>query len=161
MFSPKYDNLTSSEYIKSNENYYNSAIVAGQGEGFNRVKSYVYADGKKGFQRRTIWVDARNTSSDTASGELTPQQYKKVLAALGNDAIAKHKSIESFSGEVFTEGSFRYGVDYFLGDRVAVRNAYGITGNAIVTEITEVEDDEGYRLVPTLSDWTITPTEEE
>jgi hypothetical protein len=42
-----------------------------------------------------------------------------------------------------------------------VKNAYGMSASATVTEITEVEDSEGYRLVPTLSEWTITPTEEE
>ena len=51
--------------------------------------------------------------------------------------------------------------DYFIGDKVAVKNAYGMSASATVTEVTEVEDSEGYRLVPTLSEWTITPTEEE
>ena len=161
IFSPDFNNLTSSEYVKDSSNYYNSAIIGGQGEGADRVFAYAYATGKKGFDRRTIWVDARQLSMNTSEGELTPYEYRKLLQGQGNDKIAECKKTETFSGEVFTDISYEYRKDYFLGDKVAVRNAYGITGSAIVAEITEVEDSEGYRLVPTLSEWTITPTEEE
>ena len=161
IFSPDFNNLTSSEYIKDTSNYYNSAIIGGQGEGADRVFAYALAEGLTGFQRRTLWVDARQTSSNTSDGELTPTEYRKLLVGQGNDAIAEHKKTENFTGEIFTDISYQYGKDYFIGDKVAVKNAYGIIGSATVTAITEVEDTEGYRLVPTLSEWTITPTEEE
>lgn len=161
IFSPDFNNLTSSEYIKDSTNYYNSAIIGGQGEGTDRVLAYSYAEGKTGFDRRTIWVDARQTSSNTSEGELTPTEYRKLLIGQGNDKIAECLKTESFTGEIFTDISYEYGKDYFIGDKVAVKNAYGMSASATVTEITEVEDSEGYRLVPTLSEWTITPTEEE
>ena len=125
------------------------------------VLAYSYAEGKTGFDRRTIWVDARQTSSNTSEGELTPTEYSKLLIGQGNDKIAECLKTESFTGEIFTDISYEYGKDYFIGDKVAVKNAYGMSASATVTEITEVEDPEGYRLVPTLSEWTITPTEEE
>ena len=160
IFSEEYDNLSSSEYIKNNTDYYNTAIVAGQGEGYERTIVNVFSDNCTGFKRRTMWVDARNSSKNQSGGELTDNQYRKQLKDQGAAALAEHKQLESFSGEVFTEGSFQYGTDYFLGDKVAVQNQYGISGNATVVEITEVEDESGYRLVPTLSDWTINTIEE-
>ena len=160
IFSPEYDNLTSTEYIKDNSNYYNTAIIAGQGEGYDRFLAYVYTDNNIEFKRRTLWVDARNSSKTQQGGELTDTQYRKQLQEQGRAQIAEHKEIVSFSGEVFSEGSFRYGVDYFLGDKVAVNNEYGITGNATVTEITEVFDETGYKLIPTLADWVVNTIEE-
>lgn len=161
IFSPEFDNLTSSEYIKDSSNYYNTAIVAGQGEGYDRTIVNVFSEDCIGFKRRTLWIDARNSSKTQSGGELTDTQYRKQLKEQGAASIAEHKRIESFEGEVFTEGSFKYGEDYFLGDKVAVENAYGIRGNAVVVEITEVEDESGYRLIPTLSDWTINTIEED
>lgn len=160
IFSPDYDNLTSTEYIKDNSNYYNCAMIAGQGEGSDRFMAYIFSQDQIQFKRRTLWVDARNSSKTQQGGELTDNQYRKQLQEQGRAVIAEHKKIESFSGEVFTEGSFRYGVDYFLGDKVAVNNEYGITGNATVTEITEVYDETGYKLIPTLADWVVNTIEE-
>lgn len=160
IFSPEFDNLTSSEYIKDKSNYYNTAIVAGQGEGYDRTIVNVTTDDNTGFKRRTIWVDARSSSKTQSGGELTDNQYRKQLKNEGVNALAEHIELESFSGEVFTSGSFQYGTDYKLGDKVAVKNAYGVTGNATVTEITEVEDESGYKLVPTLSDWVVNTIEE-
>ena len=161
IFSPAFDNLTSTEYIKDSSDYYNTAIIAGQGEGRERFTAYVFTDNNIEFKRRTLWIDARNSSKNQDGGELTDNQYRKQLQEQGRAAISEHKKSESFIGEVFTQGSFQYGVDYFLGDKVAVENEYGITGNATVTEITEVEDESGYRLVPTLSDWTVNEIEED
>ena len=44
-------------------------------------------------------------------------------------------------------------ISVILGDTVSVRNHYGITGTAVVTAVDEAEDETGYKLVPTLSDW--------
>lgn len=154
IFSPDFNNLTSSEYLRDSSDYYNSAIVAGQGEGLDRVLVFCYPQDITGFKRRTIWADARQSAGEGNT-------YKAQLKAQGDAVISEHRKLESFVGEVFTEGSFKYGTDYKLGDKVAVENNYGIRGSARVVEITEVEDAEGYRLIPTLSEWTILPTEEE
>lgn len=153
IFSPDFNNLTSSEYVKDSTNYYNSAICAGQGEGADRTVVYVYAQDTTGFKRRVFWVDARQSAGEGSA-------YRKQLSEQGKAAISEKKRVETFTGEVFTSGSYVYGVDYALGDKVAVENNYGIKGSARVVEITEVEDGEGYRLIPTLSEWTILPTED-
>lgn len=159
VFSPRFENISNTEYINDSTNYANAAYIAGQGEGKDRVITYVYPENVEGFALRQIYVDARNTSSNTESGELSDNQYRKLLQSQGRDAIAEHKRIQTFSGEVLTTNSYRYGVDYSIGDKVAVENSYGVKGGATITEITEVEDDEGYKLIPTLGEWTLLETE--
>ena len=48
---------------------------------------------------------------------------------------------------------YKYHVDYELGDTVLIENEYGIQAKATIIEVTEVEDESGYRIVPTLSEW--------
>lgn len=153
IFSPEFENLGKTEFSTDTSRFANSAIIGGEGEGTARVFAYVYPEGITGFYRRTIFVDARQSSSDTESGELTPNQYRKQLQAAGQDAVAERKITRSFSGEILNYNAYKYGVDYGLGDKVSIVNEYGVRGNATITEITEVEDGTGYKLVPTLSGW--------
>lgn len=159
VFSPKFDNLGNTNYTNSTANYANSAIIGGEGEGADRKFAFVYPQGVTGFYRRTVYVDGRNTSSNTDTGTLTDQQYTQMLQSQGKDAIAEHKITQTFSGEIISTNGYVYGKDYFLGDKVSVENDYGITGSATILEITEVEDETGYRLMPTLSEWAIAEEE--
>ena len=69
------------------------------------------------------------------------------------EELEQCKSTIEFSGEVLDTGLYKFGEDYGLGDTVSIINEFGISGTAIVTEITEVEDETGYKLTPTFSDW--------
>lgn len=159
IFSPEFENLGSTEYTFDTSNYANGAIIGGEGEGNARTFVWVMPDGVEGFKRRVIYIDARNTSSD--NGELTENEYKKMLAEQAKEALELRKVTTEFNGEILNVNNYTYGVDYKLGDKVAIENAYGVRGNATITEITEVEDETGYKLVPTLSDWTVVNYEEE
>jgi len=55
----------------------------------------------------------------------------------------------------FDNGMYKYGEDYFLGDTVLIENDYGIKAKATIVEITEVEDETGYKIVPKLSEWRV------
>lgn len=155
IFSPDFGNLGKTSYKKDTSNYYNTAIVGGEGEGKDRVRVTVRPEAVGGLDMRQIFVDARNISSNTGSTPLTSEQYQEVLREHGIDAIAQHKVETTFNGEILSVNSYQYGVDYGLGDKVSIENTYGIRGNATVTGITEVEDDTGYTLVPTLEEWTV------
>ena len=84
-----------------------------------------------------------------------------MLAEEGKEEIELHKVTTEFNGEILNYNNYTYGVDYNLGDKVSIVNEYGIKGNATITEITEVEDETGYRLIPTLSEWTVIEYEED
>ncbi len=153
VFSPEFENLGNSEYSEDKTTLYNAVYVAGEGEGTNRV--IVGVGNTAGLRRRETWVDARNESSNTDSGTLTPTEYAYMLAQQGNEEIKKATETVNFGGEILNFDVYKYGVDYGLGDIVQIVNEYAIQGTATVTEVTEVEDETGYHLYPTLSDWSV------
>ena len=159
VFSPEFENIGNTEYIVDTSNFANCAIIGGEGEGNDRTFAYVYPDGVEGFQRRVIFVDARNSSSE--NGQLTDNEYKKMLSNQGKEQLELRKITRSFNGEILNINDYIYGVDYNLGDKISVKNEYNIRGNAVITEITEVEDENGYRIIPTLSEWEIINYEED
>ena len=149
VFSPEFENLGNTEYIQDTMNYANAAIIGGEGEGTERKFAIVLPQGITGFNRRMIYIDARQSSSD----DLTESQYTDMLIAQGKEELEQRKITTSFNGEILNYNNYTYCVDYNLGDKVSIINEYGIRGNATITEITEVEDSTGYRLIPTLSEW--------
>lgn len=159
VFSPEFENLGNTEYIKDTSNYANAAIIGGEGEGNDRFYAFVYPEDITGFKRRIIFIDARNSSSE--NGQITTSEYRKMLQNQGVEALEQRKITTSFNGEILNYNNYTYGIDYNLGDKVSVINEYGIRGNATITEITEVEDENGYRLIPTLSEWSVIEYEEE
>ena len=157
VFSPEFENLGNTEYIKNTSEYANAAVIGGEGEGSERVFVSIAEQGKSGFYFRQVYLDARNSSQE----ELSLDAYKEQLANDGKDQLEQLRVTAEYTGEVLNYNQYVYGVDYFLGDKVSTKNEYGIKGNAVVTEITEVEDESGYKLVPTLSEWTPASYEED
>lgn len=153
IFSPQFENLGNTEYSHDITTFYNSAYVGGEGEGKDRVIVNVVSQSAQGLYLREMWVDERSTSSNTEDAELTPIQYQTVLRQQGKEELENAKETTEFSGEILDINQYVYGVDYGLGDKVSIVNEYGISGTATVTEITEVEDENGYKLVPTFSEW--------
>lgn len=159
IFSPDFENLGNTEYTQDMTAYYNSVYVAGEGQGADRViveVSTQRGDGVvHGIALREKWIDARQTSSNTEEGGLTPTEYEDVLKTQGTEEITKSSKTETFNGETLDYNLFRFGVDYGLGDLVQIVNEYGLQAVTTVNEVTEVEDENGYRLCPSLSEWRI------
>lgn len=155
IFSPDYENIGNTSYRYDKTSFATAVYVAGEGEGSNRKIYRATYTGFNGLARREIWVDARNESSTTEDGELTPAEYTAILRQQGKEALRENMYTLTFSGEILDVNAYTYGVDYKLGDTVSIINEYGIQGTAVVSEITEVEDETGYRLIPTFSEWSV------
>lgn len=155
IFSPEFKNIGNTSYIYDKSTYYNSATIAGEGEGKDRKIHTVFRDTEKakGLSLREKWIDARNTSSNAEEGELSPEQYESIMRQQATEELERCKPTVEFSGEILNTGMYQLGVDYWLGDTISIVNEFGISGTAIVTEITEVEDETGYKITPTFSDW--------
>ena len=153
IFSQDFDNLLSSEYVYNESALKNTALIGGEGEGIERFTSILKNASVTGLARREIFVDASaqsKTYKDDSGTEqtLTDAEYDVQLKALGNQELAKYAITETFNGAIdLTNGSFRYGTDFFLGDVVTVQDIeIGLYINPRILEITEVQDEKGYQI---------------
>lgn len=155
VFSDEFDNLLTSDYQSSMENYRNVAHVAGEGEGLDRRTVNVYSGTAEpaGLDRYEVYVDSRNTSSN--GGEITAAEYLATLEEEGREALAEATITESFEGEVEPSANYILNVDYYLGDIVQVVNKYGISTAPRITEIIDSVDTEGRKVIPTFSTWEV------
>lgn len=157
IFSPEFENLGNTSYSLDKTTYYNYVWVGGEGEGNARSAAGYWnktqPESPIGMRLRELFVDARNTSSN--NGEIPQNEYVELLHSEAMERCEAAKETKTFEGEILNINGYVYGVDYGLGDKVSIVNEYGITGTANVTEITEVDDENGYRLIPTLSEWSV------
>lgn len=135
IFSSKFDNVKSQEYVDSLMGYGNYAIVAGQGEGVNREVIMMGDEGATGFEKSVIFVDARDLENNTD------------LPARGAAKLKEHERIVSFSAEVLPTGPFQYQKDWDLGDIVTVQNKdWNVEVDTRITEVTEIYEAGGFRV---------------
>ncbi len=74
--------------------------------------------------------------------------YLPYLLSRGYEKLSEYKKTTSFEGSIEPNVSFVYKHDYYLGDKVTVRNEYGIEAVARIVEIMETYDDTGSRIEP-------------
>lgn len=89
-----------------------------------------------------------NTPQDDDSVQLWAIVYEIYLLNRGYENLAEYGEKISFEGSIIPDVTFVYKQDYFLGDIVSVENEYGITANARIVEIVEVNDENGYSVEP-------------
>lgn len=155
IFSPEFENLGNTAFSRDISTYYNSVYVGGEGEGIERVIVNADKEDKEGLLLREKWLDCRNVSSKIEGGTLPYIEYASMLITQGKEELGVSKQTTNFSGEILVSSTYKVGVDYNLGDTVQIVNAYGFSGTAVVTEISEVEDENGNTIYPTLSKWTL------
>lgn len=148
IFSEDFDNILNSEYQLSSEAYANTALVAGEGEGLERIRAEVGSD-NAGLERYETYVDSRDISQNKDSeNEIVLEDYLELLKTRGLETLATLNITEGFGGEVLHNVTFKYNVDYYLGDIVTVVNKYGIGKDVRVLSAIESEDATGVKLLP-------------
>ena len=151
VFSPKFDNLISSNYIESKKPLKNVTLVGGEGEGSER--RYTAVGNVAGISRREIFTDARDISSNTGTeGEtMTNDEYIALLRQRGKEKLSENAEIYSFEGQAEMTTMFKYGEDFSMGDIVQVANEYGHEATARILELVTSHDETGYSVYPTFS----------
>lgn len=148
VFSPKFDNLLSGNYIESKAAWKNVTLVGGEGEGPDR--RYTAVGNVSGLKRREIFTDARDISSTTEDGEtISSDEYISLLRQRGKEKLSENIDIMSFEGEAEMTQMFQYGVDFFNGDVVQLEDEYGHEVRARITEIVTSESESGFYRYPT------------
>lgn len=157
VFSDDYSNLINTTYTFDATEFKNVAVVAGQGEGENRALETTYTKDWKYIDRYETFVDANDVESTEQPPKLIGASMAKYyeLAERGQNKLAEVAPITTFEGDVDTSRTYKYKSDYFVGDIVQIKNEYGLTATAQITEIIESEDENGYSVIPTFAEWEV------
>lgn len=148
VFSTEFDNLNSSSLETSAEEYANTALVGGEGDGTDQVTATVGT--ATGLNRFETYVDASGVSSN---GQIiTMQEYIKMLQTYGATQLSKVSQTEKLTGEIIHNGIYVLNRDYFLGDLVQLKNQFFDAKSRII-EMIYCEDETGSTLVPTFGAW--------
>lgn len=150
VFSDEDGSLQSITYSENDSDRVTSAKVAGEGAGTARKTAwleYGYTI-PEGYDRYEAYVDARDLS--TNDGEIDIEEYKKMMAARGREAIRDTEHILEASA---TFGPMKYGTDVNLGDLCTIRStALGLEIDARLVEVIESIDETGrYSAIPTFA----------
>lgn len=143
VFTPELDNLQNTTELVNTENAKNVAYVYSPA-GTQVVYPLDVDPEVEGFERRVLVVIASDITSDNPSPSAAILQR-------GREELAKARKYQAFDGEINQSSEYKYGLHYYLGDLVEIRNTDGATNNMRVTEQIFVEDSEGERSYPTLT----------
>lgn len=148
IFSPKFDNILNSNYMESKSSLKNVTLIGGEGEGSER--KYTSVGNSIGLERRELFTDARDISSDVGDGKITAsEEYIAQLQQRGKEKLAENIAVISFEGKAETNLMYKLGEDFLIGDIVQISNEYGHDGRARILEIVFSEDESGYSVYPT------------
>lgn len=151
IYSPDFDNVVSSEMKNSITNYANLALVAGEGEGSDRVKTSYTNESEEpsGLSRKELFVDARDISSNTDEGTLTQEEYLEQLQQRGQAKLEEVEEDWSIDAQIDTLNSYIYGKDYFIGDVLQIVGFFDyLTAQIRITEFIKSYDANGYSAYP-------------
>lgn len=153
VFSQDFDNLISSDYQISNDEWKNAALIGGQGEGTERFCVLMADSTQTGINRREVFIDSSSQSKTYKNNsdqevEYTDAEYTQLLITDAMQKISEFKEIESFSGEIdITNSIYKFNRDFYLGDLVTIQdNQIGVYQTVRIIKATEVQDDNGYIL---------------
>ena len=153
IFSPNFENLINSRYLRSKRNLKTVTLVAGEGEGSERVTVTVpSSDGAgKGLNRRELYTDARDVSKTVDDETLSEEDYNKQLTQRGDEKLAECVEVNSFEGQSDPNVTFKLGEDYFVGDIVQIENEYGMESRSRISEVIRSDGGSGFEMYPTFT----------
>lgn len=161
--------ILGSIYTYDNSSEKGIVLIAGAGEGVDRIKQTIGLDDvniNHGMNRKELYVDARDEQKtvfeDGVSKELTDDEYNALLIQRGHEKLLNCTVVTSFEADIKTYGSQQYlfEKDYNLGDKIKMRDYdIGVEIDAFVTASQESWENDEYKLsltvgygVPTIFD---------
>ena len=136
VFSNKFENLLNSSYLRNKTPHKTVVLVGGEGEGGDRKFAPVgRATEQTGMERREIFKDARDLSSNVNGTDIPYHDYILMLMQRGYETLAEWTGVEMFEGEAASDNTmYVYGEDFYMGDIVQIANEYGLGSASRVTE---------------------------
>lgn len=158
IFSREFENVLEQEYTDSFNNYRNTVLVAGEGEGVER--EFVTIENGQGLDRYELFIDARDLQSEIDGTTIPIEEYREMLKNRGISKLSEYKEIQTFESKINLNSNLTYKEDFDLGDVVTCTSKkWGITIDTRITEIEEVYEETGKQInvtfgnnIPTLID---------
>lgn len=145
VLSTDMEDILTSAYEVSIQDEKTIAFVQGEDSGSNRKHATAGDEKKVGFDRKEMYVDARDLQSDSISGvSMTDSEYTKAMKQRGLEKLSDFVRTESFESSlrVFGDAQYKFGVDYFVGDTVTMQDTrLGVQVDAVISEAEEDYDD--------------------
>lgn len=150
LFSEATGEIESSDYLWTNKNLKNAALITGQWIGARVLPV------ETEIERRWMYIDAKDIDSNYDTWPSLPADQAAIMLALerrGREILAAQKEIALIKTEVskdITSRGYRY--DYTMGDIITVSGSYGEIKPMRVNEYVEIEDENGEKSYPTLTE---------
>ncbi|MET0785749.1 MAG: hypothetical protein ABWY25_03510, partial [Paenisporosarcina sp.] len=148
IFSWKSGHLEQTEYLWSDKDIKNSALVVGR-----YVNTVVDTAGVTKFNRRSIVVDANDIDGNLGaapSGAALTDVINK-MQVRGRMAMDNHNRVTIVRSDISNMSTYQYRKDYDIGDLVMLDGNFGTSAVMRVVEYVEIEDENGENGHPTLS----------
>lgn len=169
VFSPTFENLLSSNYIKSYKAYKNAVYSVGtyqkevvtstneetgeQTVTYEETEITVWGFSEDaeptGLSRREIFADNGGVNDGEQGGEA--ESWNAINKQKGLSELSSHQTTTAFEGDLEATRQYTYGIDFTIGDIVQVENEYGITGTVYISEIVISQDTSGLQITPTFT----------
>ena len=150
VFGQDFDNIISSKLTNNMTKYCNLALIAGEDEGSDR-KTAVYTKEDTepaGLNRYELFVDARDVSSKTDGGTLSPTDYQNQLITRGAEKLSENDYDWTFDAQIDTVKSYQFKKDYYLGDILQLIGLLDIKAKLKITSFIRCNDTRGYSAYP-------------
>lgn len=143
VFSDAYDNISGQVYTLDVSSERNIGYIAGRGEGEDRKVVTVDLAGASGFDRKEVFIDAR----DVEEGD----EEEALLRERGTAKLSAMQAADSYDFTVLNGTALQYMRDWNLGDLVTVMSdGMNTMIDQRVLEVEEVYDTSGTEITPTV-----------
>lgn len=150
IFSPQYENLINSNYTENKALLKTVDLVAGEGEGSDRITTVIGA-AVSDLNRRELYTDARDLSQTVDGILMLEADYILQLTQRGAEDLADHIFTQNFDGQIDSKVMYKFGESFFIGDIVQIANEYGMEAKSRVTEIIYSQNISSVDVYPTFT----------
>jgi hypothetical protein len=150
MFSQSLSNIANTDYIVDRSKLRNTVYIAGEGEGTDRkwynidVNSDVTFGERKDWNRRELWVDARDVQSEQDNVTLTDAEYEELMKQRADEKAKDNDLSEEYTATVTDiTKQYTYKKDYNIGDFVTIADEeLGMEFDAQITNVIVTRQDD-------------------
>lgn len=150
VFSQPLSNIANTDYIVDRSKLKNTVYIAGEGEGTDRkwynidVNSDVTFGERKGWNRKELWVDARDIQSEQDNKKLTDAEYEELMKQRADEKAKDNDLSEEYTATVTDiTKQYTYKKDYNIGDFVTIADEeLGMEFDAQITNVIVTRKDD-------------------